>query len=244
MFGAIALDQDGRYLRDDRGAAVDGGSPAGGRLPAAAAGAPTPRRAPDELRGLDELMAGLRFMAHERFPPAGYVDLRPTSRSVAGGRHQAARDALPANRVREQPRGASERCAKPDDRASVAALGRTRSHAARHADARAGGLACPRRRLLIDREAVATAVVTHAPTTRSRAPRSSLPEEGAVTASARRRRREDLRVGGPFRLGDQVSSSGRADPPRQVRVEVDVVWVVWDQARVGSDLHAVRGGAV
>ncbi len=124
VFGAVALDQDGRYPRDAMIAALaavgDGGVARGLvdylLLQLAPPGAAS--LAPDELRGLDELMAGLRFMAHERFPPAGYVDDFSPNVAVRGGEVVITPRAtpLPATRVRELEAAWRERTLqrKPD----------------------------------------------------------------------------------------------------------------------------------
>ena len=84
VFASLPVDADGRYARADMTAALAAlADPRLARglvdfllLQLAPSGAAM--LAPSELAGLDGLLQGLRFMAHERLPPAGYLeDLAP-----------------------------------------------------------------------------------------------------------------------------------------------------------------------
>ena len=80
VFASLPVDADGRYARADMTAALAAlADPRLARglvdfllLQLAPPGAAT--LAPSELAGLDGLLQGLRFMAHERLPPAGYLE--------------------------------------------------------------------------------------------------------------------------------------------------------------------------
>ena len=109
VFAAIERDPSGRYPRDAMIAALAAvGDPGVARglvdyllMQLAPPGATA--LAPAELRAFDELQAGLRFMAHERLPPAGYVEDFAPNVSIRGGAVVVSPRAAPltAARVRE-----------------------------------------------------------------------------------------------------------------------------------------------